>query len=185
MIKQHACIHRCSGNSGSKDLVEDATVSLDTRDAPPTSEGPGSRHTRDTTKREHYEASTRSGPSAELRQSCNTITQSGPYLAPGHVSSDHDRRTKRRKKSGQNMSPPRPSSPQPSRRQLHSDSSTIPQRKKLAREEAQCLQPSTLDKLIIGIWEQIHGSVKFTLPRGVSAPSMYSARGPAILTIFT
>lgn len=43
-------------------------------------------------------------------------------------------------------------------RQMQVDSRSHPKRKKVASEKF-VFQPSTLDKLIIGIWEQIHGSI--------------------------
>lgn len=43
-------------------------------------------------------------------------------------------------------------------RQMQVDSRSHPKRKKVASEKF-VFQPSTLDKLIVGIWEQIHGSI--------------------------
>jgi ATP-dependent RNA helicase DDX49/DBP8 len=43
-------------------------------------------------------------------------------------------------------------------RQMQVDSRSFPKRKKMASEKF-VFQPSTLDKLIIGIWEQVHGSI--------------------------
>ncbi|KAF1938567.1 DEAD-domain-containing protein [Clathrospora elynae] len=43
-------------------------------------------------------------------------------------------------------------------RQMQVDSRSFPKRKKLASDKF-VFQPSTLDKLIIGIWEQVHGSI--------------------------
>ncbi|KAF2762222.1 SET domain-containing protein [Pseudovirgaria hyperparasitica] len=45
-----------------------------------------------------------------------------------------------------------------SQRQLALDYHTFPKRRKI-RPETQCMQPSSLDKLVIGIWEQLHGSI--------------------------
>lgn len=44
-------------------------------------------------------------------------------------------------------------------RQLQSDSRTFPKRRKI-NDERRALKPSTLDKLITSIWEQIHGSLQ-------------------------
>ncbi|KAK1916102.1 hypothetical protein P3342_003917 [Pyrenophora teres f. teres] len=43
-------------------------------------------------------------------------------------------------------------------RQMQVDSRSFPKRKKIASDKF-VFQPSTLDKLIIGIWEQVHGSI--------------------------
>lgn len=43
-------------------------------------------------------------------------------------------------------------------RQMQVDARSFPKRKKVASEKF-VFQPSTLDKLIVGIWEQLHGSV--------------------------
>jgi ATP-dependent RNA helicase DDX49/DBP8 len=43
-------------------------------------------------------------------------------------------------------------------RQMQVDSRSFPKRKKAASDKF-VFQPSTLDKLIIGIWEQVHGSI--------------------------
>jgi ATP-dependent RNA helicase DDX49/DBP8 len=43
-------------------------------------------------------------------------------------------------------------------RQMQVDTRNFPKRKKIASEKF-VFQPSTLDKLIIGIWEQLHGSI--------------------------
>lgn len=43
-------------------------------------------------------------------------------------------------------------------RQMQIDTRTFPKRKKVISEKF-VFQPSTLDKLIIGIWEQVHGSI--------------------------
>ncbi|XPS81130.1 hypothetical protein M3J09_013073 [Ascochyta lentis] len=43
-------------------------------------------------------------------------------------------------------------------RQMQVDTRNFPKRKKVASEKF-VFQPSTLDKLIIGIWEQVHGSI--------------------------
>lgn len=43
-------------------------------------------------------------------------------------------------------------------RQMQVDTRNFPKRKKVASEKF-VFQPSTLDKLIIGIWEQLHGSI--------------------------
>jgi ATP-dependent RNA helicase DDX49/DBP8 len=43
-------------------------------------------------------------------------------------------------------------------RQMQVDSRSFPKRKKVASDKF-VFQPSTLDKLIIGIWEQVHGSI--------------------------
>lgn len=43
-------------------------------------------------------------------------------------------------------------------RQMQVDARSFPKRKKVASEKF-VFQPSTLDKLIIGIWEQVHGSI--------------------------
>ncbi|OJD33497.1 set domain-containing protein [Diplodia corticola] len=45
-------------------------------------------------------------------------------------------------------------------RQIEPETKKFPQRKKVA-PKVRPLQPSTLDRLIIGIWEQIHGSISF------------------------
>jgi hypothetical protein len=45
-------------------------------------------------------------------------------------------------------------------RQLQSDNRTFPKRRKLLHTEKREFKPSTLDKLVISIWEQIHGSLK-------------------------
>jgi ATP-dependent RNA helicase DDX49/DBP8 len=45
-----------------------------------------------------------------------------------------------------------------SQRQMQPDDRSFPKRRKL-KSSTFSLQPSTLDKLIIGIWEQIHGSI--------------------------
>ena len=44
-------------------------------------------------------------------------------------------------------------------RQLQSDARTFPKRRKI-NEERSAMKPSTLDKLIISIWEQLHGSLQ-------------------------
>ncbi|KAF1832211.1 SET domain-containing protein [Decorospora gaudefroyi] len=43
-------------------------------------------------------------------------------------------------------------------RQMQIDTRSFPKRKKVASDKL-VFQPSTLDKLIIGIWEQVHGSI--------------------------
>lgn len=43
-------------------------------------------------------------------------------------------------------------------RQMQVDARSFPKRKKMASDKF-VFQPSTLDKLIIGIWEQVHGSI--------------------------
>lgn len=45
-------------------------------------------------------------------------------------------------------------------RQIEPGTRKFPQRKKVA-PKVRPMQPSTLDRLIIGIWEQIHGSISF------------------------
>jgi ATP-dependent RNA helicase DDX49/DBP8 len=44
-------------------------------------------------------------------------------------------------------------------RQLQSDARTFPKRRKI-NEERSAMKPSTLDKLVISIWEQLHGSLQ-------------------------
>lgn len=48
--------------------------------------------------------------------------------------------------------------PSEHQRQMQVDSRSHPKRKKVASDKF-VFQPSTLDKLIVGIWEQIHGSI--------------------------
>lgn len=43
-------------------------------------------------------------------------------------------------------------------RQMQVEERTFPKRRKIASDKF-VFQPSTLDKLIIGIWEQVHGSI--------------------------
>jgi ATP-dependent RNA helicase DDX49/DBP8 len=45
-----------------------------------------------------------------------------------------------------------------SQRQMQTDNRSFPKRRKIVSESF-VLQPSTLDKLIMGIWEQIHGTL--------------------------
>ncbi|KAF4313328.1 hypothetical protein GTA08_BOTSDO01247 [Botryosphaeria dothidea] len=54
---------------------------------------------------------------------------------------------------------PEESEPAPAR-QIEPETRKFPQRKKVA-PKVRPMQPSTLDRLIIGIWEQIHGSISF------------------------
>lgn len=44
-------------------------------------------------------------------------------------------------------------------RQLQSDNRNFPKRRKIRSDDSHALQPSSLDKLIVGIWEQLHGSI--------------------------
>ena len=70
-----------------------------------------------------------------------------------------------------NLTPP--ASPvlpnQPSKRQLHSSSDFVPQRKKPCNGSEPFLRPSTVDKLIIGIWEQIYSGIGLMLPEEVGS----------------
>ena len=96
-----------------------------------------------------------------------------PALEP-HAPDDQDvnedgggvaRRTSRRKMVGGlrlghsgsscNLTPPRTPTP-PNTRQLETDERHFPKRRKLDKEGPAKLQKSTVDKLIEGIWEQIH-----------------------------
>jgi hypothetical protein len=52
-------------------------------------------------------------------------------------------------------------------RRLNAEGKTFPQRRKPQNGDAK-MEPSSLDKLIKGIWEQIHGSLSFDLKDVVS-----------------
>jgi hypothetical protein len=99
------------------------------------------------------------------------------------TSSNNQRRAKRRKKSLGKVRPAThrvvhnisnitpPESPcEESQRQLRSSSDIVPQRKKPSQGEKPCFRPSTVDKLIIGIWENIHSAVRVMLPSAVCSP---------------
>lgn len=49
-------------------------------------------------------------------------------------------------------------------RQITTDPRSFPQRKKHRDYESHIMQPSSLDKLVTGIWEQLHGNTKLSLP---------------------
>ncbi|ORY14886.1 hypothetical protein BCR34DRAFT_598798 [Clohesyomyces aquaticus] len=55
--------------------------------------------------------------------------------------------------------------PSAHQRQMQSDNRNFPKRRKVVSEKL-VFQPSTLDKLIIGIWEQIHGTLSLD-PRSI------------------
>jgi hypothetical protein len=55
--------------------------------------------------------------------------------------------------------PPRTPPPKPSR-QLQANLRNFPQRKRQRTTETHALRPSTWDKLVLGIWEQIHGPIR-------------------------
>lgn len=88
---------------------------------------------------------------------------------PRDYLSDPEPASKRRKETG-GLRLGRPSNPptasasdetEPATgRQIEPETRKFPQRKKVA-PKVRPMQPSTLDRLIIGIWEQIHGSISF------------------------
>lgn len=84
--------------------------------------------------------------------------------------SDSSEAVKRRKLTGglrlaptQQNSPRDPENPEStSGRQLQSTARHFPQRKPASRDE-HALKPSTLNKLIVGVWEQIFSSIRFDM----------------------
>lgn len=88
---------------------------------------------------------------------------------PQQASATH--RPKRRRKAGAapeydpESSPPHEDTCQ---RQLHSSIDAVPQRRKPDYGADPQFRPSSLDKLISGIWEQIHSGIEVTLPAAVS-----------------
>ena len=90
-----------------------------------------------------------------------------------HLNNDSDSESsKRRKITGglrlrpigsarQSMSPEVEDSDQAPVRRLQADNRKLPQRR-TARDEP-ALRPSTLNKLVVGIWEQIFGSMSFDM----------------------
>lgn len=99
-------------------------------------------------------------------QSCESNSEFSRQ-SPRHNENDgiddceHQNRRPRRKAVGglrlgvNGLTPPRTPSP-PSARQLAADHRTFPKRRKLDADGPAKLQPSTVDKLIESIWEQIH-----------------------------
>jgi ATP-dependent RNA helicase DDX49/DBP8 len=67
---------------------------------------------------------------------------------------------------GFNVTPPRTPSP-PGTRQLAPDQRTFPKRRRIEEGPAK-LVPSTIDKLIEGIWEQIHKPHSLVMPEDIS-----------------
>ena len=65
-----------------------------------------------------------------------------------------------------NLTPPA-SPDQQSKRQLHSSSDFVPQRKRPCNGSEPYFRPSTVEKLITGIWEQIYSGIGLMLPAGV------------------
>jgi hypothetical protein len=66
--------------------------------------------------------------------------------------------------------PPRTPSPKPSR-QLQTNSRNFPQRKRQQTTETHALRPSTWDRLVLGIWEQIHGPIRLDWTEQSTIPS--------------
>ncbi|EKG18962.1 hypothetical protein MPH_03778 [Macrophomina phaseolina MS6] len=102
-----------------------------------------------------------------------TLAVSRPQRArrppPRDYVSDPEPACKRRKETGglrlsrpsnaPNADGPEDAEPAPVR-QIEPETRKFPQRKKVA-PKVRPMQPSTLDRLIVGIWEQIHGSISF------------------------
>lgn len=65
-------------------------------------------------------------------------------------------------------------------RQMQVDLRSHPKRKKVASDKF-VFQPSTLDKLIIGIWEQVHGSIGLE-PKAIFEQFHVASTGPANIT---
>lgn len=61
-------------------------------------------------------------------------------------------------------------------RQMQVDARSFPKRKKVASDKF-VFQPSTLDKLIIGIWEQVHGSINLS-PKVIFEQFQVASAGP-------
>jgi ATP-dependent RNA helicase DDX49/DBP8 len=68
-------------------------------------------------------------------------------------------------------------------RQIASDTRSFPKRRKIVPEKF-VFQPSTLDKLIVGIWEQIHGTLDIN-PQIMSEQYQVSLPGNTNMTIPT
>ncbi|KAK0663339.1 SET domain-containing protein [Lasiodiplodia hormozganensis] len=116
-----------------------------------------------------------STPAGDASSNGCTLALTRPQRArrppPRDYLSDPEPASKRRKETG-GLRLSRPScNPSPNEleeedsgpapvRQIEPETKKFPQRKKVA-PKVRPLQPSTLDRLIIGIWEQIHGSISF------------------------
>lgn len=108
----------------------------------------------------------------------------GISTEPESDSSSRVRSTKRRKAVGglrlarapsriaDQLTPPKTPPPATSG-QLQGDPRNFPQRRKSTKGDAHVLRPSTWDKLVLGIWEQIHGPLKFDLTDGSSILSPF------------
>lgn len=104
---------------------------------------------------------------------CNHRTTSRPSrgLAAPSVLTDNDEESLesqiRRKHTGglrlKGLTDPKPSKI----RRLNAEGKTFPQRRKPYNGDVK-MEPSSLDKLVRGIWEQIHGSLSFDLKHVVS-----------------
>lgn len=78
--------------------------------------------------------------------------------------SESESSKRRRATGGLRLAPAGPGtdeeiSAEPAIRRLQSNARHFPQRQKQKAIDTHVLQPSSLDKLITGIWEQIHGSI--------------------------
>jgi ATP-dependent RNA helicase DDX49/DBP8 len=79
---------------------------------------------------------------------------------------------------GANVTPPRTPSP-PGTRQLAPDQRTFPKRRRIEEGPAR-LVPSTIDKLIEGIWEQIHKPNGLVMPEGLGSAFQDSANSESL-----
>lgn len=105
------------------------------------------------------------------RETRTAQSRTSRELAASSVSTDDDEESLeshiRRKHTGglrlKGLSDPKPSKI----RRLNAEGKTFPQRRKPHNGDAK-MEPSSLDKLVRGIWEQIHGSLSFDLKHVVS-----------------
>ena len=96
----------------------------------------------------------------------------GPWLSHSqHHATANEARARRKTVGGlrigaNDLTPPRTPSP-PGTRQLATDRRIFPKRRRIDEGPAK-LQPSTVDKLIEGIWEQIHKQNLIVIPEDIS-----------------